>query len=231
MGTDPGRGPNGRPGSINADVADDIMDGIDNDFKNMTAVSGGGRANQFGSDRGNVSTSDLGGSGGFTGDRGVDENVGPGGQRSGGDNAGPAAGDPGRGGSPRRGGSPGGGPGSGSSSTGSPGTFICTAAYHTGLTSDYIWSANKRFGVSIRKHDPYLYKGYELFGPWVAKQINKGKFKAFATFTPKVWAYEQAKNTHGNVSEFSAPVKIANTIYKYTMRPLIRVLGWIKTKL
>jgi len=92
LGTDPGRGPNGRPGSINADVADDIMDGIDNDFKNMTAVSGGGRANQFGSDRGNVSTSDLGGSGGFTGDRGVDENVGPGGQRSGGGNAGPAAG-------------------------------------------------------------------------------------------------------------------------------------------
>lgn len=74
---------------FNSDINDpnseinDVLDGIDDDLDNITAVSGGGSRNQFGSDTGLGSTRDLGGSGGFSGSRGVDENVGPGGQRSG----------------------------------------------------------------------------------------------------------------------------------------------------
>jgi hypothetical protein len=66
------------------EATEDVFDSIDDDFANTTETQGGGERNQFGDDEGNIGTSDLGGSGGFEGSRGVDENRGPGGQRSGG---------------------------------------------------------------------------------------------------------------------------------------------------
>lgn len=74
---------------FNSDIDDpnsaisDVFNGIEDEFKSMTAVSGGGSKNMYGSDEGLASTSDLSGSRGFSGSRGVDENRGPRGERSG----------------------------------------------------------------------------------------------------------------------------------------------------
>jgi len=190
------------------------LDAIDRDFDSMTAVTGRSPGNTGVSV--SVTTAD-----------GRDTSTSSTSSTS--TSASPGSRGPSGGSSP--GGSPGGsGPGSGSSSTGSPGTFVCTAAHDTGLTSNYIWSLDKKFGISVRKNDPYLYKGYEVFGPWLAEQIRKGKLKSFAELTPKIWAYEQAKNTHGNVKDYPAHVKALSKVYQYTTRPVIRLLGWLAEK-
>jgi len=64
------------------EATEDVFNGIEDDLANITAVSGGGERNQFGDDEGNIGTSDLGGDSDFEGSRGVDEDRGPGGQKS-----------------------------------------------------------------------------------------------------------------------------------------------------
>lgn len=119
--------------------------------------------------------------------------------------------------------------GGGSSKRGG-GSFICTAAWDTGISAPETWSLNRRFGVWIRRNDPLAYEGYSVFGPWIADRIRDGKLRWIGKLKPQAWAYEMAQRSGKDTSGYSLGVKILNRVQRVTTRPLIRLLGWYASK-
>jgi len=117
------------------------------------------------------------------------------------------------------------GPGGGSDSS-----YICTAAWDTGISAPATWSLNRRFGVWIRQNDPLAYKGYSVFGPWIADRIRDGKLRWIGKLKPRCWAYEMAQRSGRDTSGFPLSIKIVNRIQRATTRPLVRMLGWYVSK-
>ena len=117
------------------------------------------------------------------------------------------------------------GPGGGGDSS-----YICTAAWDTGISAPATWSLNRRFGVWIRRNDPLAYKGYSVFGPWIADRIRDGKLRWIGKLKPQCWAYEMAQRSGKDTSGFSLGVKILNRVQRVTTRPLVRLLGWYVSK-
>ena len=124
----------------------------------------------------------------------------------------------------------GGGGGSGGGGSGGGGSFICTAAWDTGISAPATWSLNRRFGVWIRRNDPLAYKGYSVFGPWIADRIRDGKLRWIGKLKPQCWAYEMAQRSGKDTSGYSLGVKILNRVQRVATRPLIRLLGWYVSK-
>ena len=110
------------------------------------------------------------------------------------------------------------------------GSYICTAAWDTGISAPETWSLNRRFGVWIRRNDPLAYEGYSVFGPWVADRIRDGKLRWIGKLKPQCWAYEMAQRSGKDTSGYSLGVKIFNRVQRVTTRPLIRLLGWYVSK-
>ena len=110
------------------------------------------------------------------------------------------------------------------------GSYICTAAWDTGISAPETWSLNRRFGVWIRRNDPLAYEGYSVFGPWIADRIRDGKLRWIGKLKPQCWAYEMAQRSGKDTSGYSLGVKILNRVQRVTTRPLIRLLGWYATK-
>jgi len=113
---------------------------------------------------------------------------------------------------------------------GGSGTYICTAAWHTGISAPATWSLNRRFGVWIRRNDPLAYEGYSVFGPWIADRIRDGKLRWIGKLKPQCWAYEMAQRSGKDTSGFPLSIKIVNRIQRATTRPLVRLLGWYVSK-
>lgn len=126
--------------------------------------------------------------------------------------------------------SPSGGGGGSGSGSGGGGSFICTAAWDTGISAPETWSLNRRFGVWIRRNDPLAYKGYSVFGPWIADRIRDGKLRWIGKLKPQCWAYEMAQRSGKDTSGYSLGVKILNRVQRVATRPLIRLLGWYVSK-
>ena len=121
--------------------------------------------------------------------------------------------------------------GRGKSSRGTGGgSYICTAAWDTGISAPETWSLNRRFGVWIRRNDPLAYEGYSVFGPWIADRIRDGKLRWIGKLKPRCWAYEMAQRSGKDTSGYSLGVKILNRVQRVTTRPLIRLLGWYASK-
>jgi|TARA_R110000822_G_scaffold25827_4_gene78074 hypothetical protein len=110
------------------------------------------------------------------------------------------------------------------------GTFICTAAWDTGLSTPKIWSMDKRYGVMIKKQDPLAYAGYTVWGPWVANRVRKGKLQFVGNTLPKIWAYRRTLIEGKDTREFSNFIKILSVIWRGTA-PFNKALGWLKVKL
>ena len=107
------------------------------------------------------------------------------------------------------------------------GSFICTAAWQTGISARSTWQDNKRMYAWVRRNDPDLYNGYTKFGPWVAGQIRKGGWQWAAKIYPRSWAYEFALRTGQDTSRFPKWVKIENRLQRIFLRPIVRMWGKI----
>ena len=105
------------------------------------------------------------------------------------------------------------------------GSFICTAAWDTGVSAPATWQNNKRMYAWVRKNDPDTYAGYKKFGPWVAKRVRSGRWQWAAKIYPQSWAYEIALRTGKDTSDFPLWVKIENRLQRIFLRPIVRLWG------
>lgn len=101
-------------------------------------------------------------------------------------------------------------------------TYICTAAYANGVTDYSTFSANRKYGIRLRRNDPYLMKGYDLVGPTYAKWFgNNGVGKTLTNYYKKSVMGEQ----------LSWKYKLLEKFLLYINRPTLRTLGYIHERI
>ena len=105
------------------------------------------------------------------------------------------------------------------------GSFICTAAWDTGISNSQTWSSDKRMFAYIVKNDPDAYAGYKKVGPWIAKRVHRGKLLWMARLFPRSWAYEIDQRQGKNTSKYPLWIKIENRLQRAFVRPLFRLWG------
>ena len=115
-----------------------------------------------------------------------------------------------------------GGGGGDSGGGGGAGTYICTAAYANGVTDYSTFSANRKYGIQLRRNDPYLMKGYDLVGPTYAKWFgNNGVGKILTNYYKKSVMGEQ----------LSWKYKLLEKFLLYINRPALRTLGYLHERI
>jgi hypothetical protein len=124
------------------------------------------------------------------------------------------------------GGSGGGGFGDGDSDSGSGadggGTYICTASYANGIIPRDHFTSLKKYGIMLRRNDPYLMKAYDWFGPKLASVVKKGKLSGFAKHTTAMWNYNQTKQP-----DVSFGIKFMSKFHMGITRPVLRIVGLV----
>jgi len=97
------------------------------------------------------------------------------------------------------------------SDTGDDGTFICTALYDMGDMKTYIYKYDQTYG---KKVNPAIYRGYTLWGKYVADKIRKrGLIYKIVRPMALAWAYQMAYElSKGKVGKQTRSVKIIKTI-------------------
>ena len=105
-------------------------------------------------------------------------------------------------------------------------SHICTATYNAGLITTPHFKSLKKYGIDLRRNDPYLMKAYDMFGPILAQYVYKNKnAKYMAKFLTKYY-----KDSFNN-KPLSVKQKIFKIISNYILRPTYRTIGWISVKL
>ena len=97
-------------------------------------------------------------------------------------------------------------------------TYICTAAYSNGVSDYSTFSANRKYGIGLRRTDPYLMRGYDLVGPRLAKIFGKTKVGKVLTSYYKMDL---------NGDRLSIGYKVLQVFLKGFMRPLVRTIGYV----
>ena len=114
-----------------------------------------------------------------------------------------------------------------SGTIGQPGSsWICTATYNEGLITDSHFRTLNKFGIMMRRTDPNLMRGYDIVGPWMAKLVGKNDFTK--------WLAKLLTNYYKKIYENKSPTLKQKIIFKYglgNLRPIIRFLGWLSTKI
>ena len=113
------------------------------------------------------------------------------------------------------------GPGSNDDS-GMAGTYICTASYANGLIEHDHFTSLKKYGIMLRRNDPYLMKTYDWFGPKLASVVKKGKLSGFAKHTTAMWNYNQTKQP-----DVSFGIKFMSKFHMAITRPVLRIVGLV----
>ena len=115
-----------------------------------------------------------------------------------------------------------GGNGGGGGGGGGGGTYVCTASYANGFITQSDFKILKKYGILLRRSDPYLMKAYDWFGPKLANNVKEGKLFNFAKHSTKMWKYNltKQKNTSFNI-------KLMSVVHKIITRPILRVVGMI----
>ena len=106
---------------------------------------------------------------------------------------------------------------------GGGGTHICTASYANNLITVLDFKSLKKYGIKLRRNDPYLMKAYDWFGPKLAAAVKKGKLVNFAKHSTSMWKYEQTKK------DVSFKIKFMSRLHKIITRPILRALGALLT--
>ena len=105
---------------------------------------------------------------------------------------------------------------------GDAGTYICTAAYANGVTDYSTFSANRKYGINLRRNDPYLMKGYDLVGPTYAKWFgNNNVGKTLTTYYKKSVKGERLNWKY----------KLLEKFLLYINRPALRTLGYLHERI
>ena len=96
--------------------------------------------------------------------------------------------------------------------------MICTAVFNNGFITDKHFSNLKRYGVSIRRSDPDMMRGYDALGPKIANLLSNKYLGVFFC------NYMEAKHKKS---------KLTFTQYMYSIvslnivRPTFRLIGKI----
>jgi len=105
-----------------------------------------------------------------------------------------------------------------------PGTYICTASYANGIIPRDHFTSLKKYGIMLRRNDPYLMKAYDWFGPKLAAKVkDTGWTAALANLAT---AYYKARYTN----TLSTKQKIYDKVTQTFVWPTLRLMGWVLTK-
>ena len=99
----------------------------------------------------------------------------------------------------------------GGGESGGGGTYICTALYEMGDMKKSIYKYDQIYG---KKVDPATYRGYELWGKYVASKLrNRGIVYKVAKPIALTWANQMAYDlSKGKIGKNSLAIKITKTI-------------------
>ena len=100
------------------------------------------------------------------------------------------------------------------------GTWICTATYENGLITNSHFSNLRKYGVGLRKTDPYMMAGYDWIGPKVSKILGT---KYTGTFLSNYFRAKHRKH------KLTLSQSIFDVISRTMLRPTWRLIGKILT--
>ena len=103
-------------------------------------------------------------------------------------------------------------------------TYICTASYANGIIPRDHFTSLKKYGILLRRNDPYLMKAYDWFGPKLAAKVKDTGWTA--TLANLATAYYKARYTN----TLSAKQKIYDKVTQTFVWPTLRLMGWVLTK-
>ncbi len=196
-------GVTGTPTEDDVSAAKDAADKATKDAEKAGTDYGDEFGNQPDSD---TNDSSSGGSGGYGGtDSGVGSNDGGGGYGDGDSDSGS-------------------GTDGGNDNGGGGGTYICTASYANGIIPRDHFTSLKKYGIMLRRNDPYLMKAYDWFGPKLAAKVKDTGWTA--TLANLATAYYKARYTN----TLSAKQKIYDKVTQTFVWPTLRLMGWVLTK-
>jgi hypothetical protein len=108
----------------------------------------------------------------------------------------------------------------GGSSDSSGGSHICTATYNTGYIEKDHFRTLKKYGMMLRKTDPYMMKAYDVFGPKVASLVHTNKYvTSIAKFLTEYYKNVMLKKP------LSVKQKMFKVLSVGLLRPLWRLIG------
>ena len=103
---------------------------------------------------------------------------------------------------------------------GGGGSHICTATYNTGYIEKDHFRTLKRYGMMLRKTDPYMMKAYDVFGPKVASLVHTNKYvTSLAKFLTEYYKNVMLKKP------LSVKQKMFKVLSVGLLRPLWRLIG------
>jgi hypothetical protein len=107
--------------------------------------------------------------------------------------------------------------GGGSDADGGGGdTYICTAAFNSGVSPVDRFRANRKYGIKLRRNDPLLMRGYDRVGPWLATKVGHTKVGNVLT---------QLYAKKANNEKLNLKYKLLDSILNLTTRPALRLIG------
>jgi len=102
-------------------------------------------------------------------------------------------------------------------------TYICTQLYGMNAIDTDIFKIMRKYGIGLRRTDPYMMKGYDIIGPWYSSLF--GKHKKMTKYG--VWLSKYYKDVMEN-NQLTFMQKAHELILAKTIvRPLYRVIGFI----
>jgi hypothetical protein len=105
-------------------------------------------------------------------------------------------------------------------------SHICTATYNNGYINKEHFTTLRKYGILLRRNDPYMMKAYDMFGPTLASYVHKNKYMtSFAKFITQYY-----KDTMDN-KQLSIKQNIFKFISNNILRPTYRIVGWTSVKL
>ena len=96
------------------------------------------------------------------------------------------------------------------------GTYICTETFNNGFITKDHFSILNRYGVKLRKTDPYKMIGYDVIGPTISKLLGNKYTGVFLTNYYK--AQHRNKKLTGGQRVFDISAKLI-------FRPILRLIG------
>jgi len=106
------------------------------------------------------------------------------------------------------------------------GSHICTATYNNGYIDKEHFTTLRKYGILLRRNDPYMMKAYDMFGPTLASYVHKNKYMtSFAKFITQYY-----KDTMDN-KQLNIKQNIFKFISNNILRPTYRIVGWTSVKL
>jgi hypothetical protein len=103
------------------------------------------------------------------------------------------------------------------------GTYICTQLYGMNAIDTDIFKIMRKYGIGLRRTDPYMMKGYDIIGPWYSSLF--GKHKKMTKYG--IWLSKYYKDVMEN-NKLSFMQKVHEVVLaKMLARPLYRTIGFI----